>query len=96
MSQWLQECNGLENRIIDIETKIAYQEDTIEQLNQVVTAQQKKIAQLQTELEFIKNWVQTQRSSQMALESEEQLPPHYWSDVIKRYFRFYENIVYSF
>jgi len=65
----------LENRIIEIETKIAYQEDTIEKLNQVVTVQQKKIAQLQTELEFIKNWVQTQRSSQMAPESEEQLPP---------------------
>ncbi|VAW88907.1 hypothetical protein MNBD_GAMMA16-1035 [hydrothermal vent metagenome] len=67
----------MENRIIDIETKIAYQEDTIEQLNQVVTAQQKKIAQLQTELGSIKHWIQTQRSSQMAPESEEQLPPHY-------------------
>jgi len=67
----------LENRIIDIETKIAYQEDTIEQLNHVVTAQQKKITQLQTELEIIKNWIRSQRSSQMAPESEEPLPPHY-------------------
>ncbi len=73
----LLECDSLENRIIDIETKIAYQEDTIEQLNQVVTAQQKKIAQFQTELEAIKNWMQSQRSSQMAPESEEQSPPHY-------------------
>jgi len=67
----------LENKIINIETKIAYQEKTIEQLNQIVTAQQQQLSQLQSELKAIKNWIQTQRPSQWASEPEEQPPPHY-------------------
>ncbi len=36
----------IEERLVDLETKLAYQEDTIQALNQVVCEQQKQIDQL--------------------------------------------------
>jgi SlyX protein len=36
-----------EQRLINLETKLAYQEDTIQQLNDVIFAQQKQIDQLE-------------------------------------------------
>ncbi len=36
-----------QQRLINIETKLAYQEDTVQQLNDVIFAQQKQIDQLE-------------------------------------------------
>ena len=64
-------------RLIDIETKIAHQEHTIEQQNEVIYGQEKRIARLEKayrglmdRLEGIEGAVQVDRP-------EEEKPPHY-------------------
>ncbi len=66
-----------EQRLIDIETKLAYQEDTVQQLNDVVFAQQKKIDQLellcQHLLDRLKDLSEQQSDNVTFIEK----PPHY-------------------
>ena len=66
----------MEDRIIEIEKKIAFQEHTIEQLSQVLIEQQKKIENLEELLKV----VQAQISDEELVkpQEEEEPPPHYW------------------
>lgn len=43
----------LEDRIIELETRLAYQEDTLQQLNQVVTEQDQMILRLQEHMRLV-------------------------------------------
>lgn len=45
--------NQLEDRIIELETRLAYQEDTLQQLNQVVTEQDQMILRLQEHMRLV-------------------------------------------
>ncbi|MCA9406450.1 MAG: SlyX family protein [Candidatus Omnitrophica bacterium] len=65
----------MEERIIELEKKVSFQDNTIEELNQVVIEQQKKIDQLQRELQRLKEFV-TSGDLVRKLEDEEP-PPHY-------------------
>lgn len=67
-----------EERIIELEVKIAYQEDLLESLNRVVAAQQQQLDQLEKVCRaLIDRW--EQMSSSLAAEASEQyeIPPHY-------------------
>ena len=45
---------SLNKRIIELETRLTYQDHTIEQLNEVVTSQQNQIARLESDIKRIK------------------------------------------
>jgi len=67
------------DRLIEIETKLAFQEDTIQALNAVVCQQQKDIEQLQAIVQRL-----IDRYRQWSAEAEggdkpsaQEIPPHY-------------------
>lgn len=68
-----------EQRLVIIETKIAYQEDTIQQLNAVICTQQKQLDQLEYSckllIERLKGLTEFSEISDKTLLNEK--PPHY-------------------
>lgn len=66
-----------ENRFIDIETRIAYQEDTIQQLNDVVAKQQKQIDKLEELSKLLTDRYQSLQSATVNIDSANEKPPHY-------------------
>ena len=67
----------MEERIIELETKLAYQEDTIEQLNLIVTKQQEDITVLTLSLQKLHQQVKQMAPSNLASIDQEAPPPHY-------------------
>lgn len=66
-----------EQRIVEIETKIAHQELLISDLNQVITQQQMTIVELQTGLKnFLKRYQELHGEGGTGT-PENQKPPHY-------------------
>lgn len=63
------------DRINDLEFKVAYQEDTIESLNQVVASQQQDILILQEKLQLLGKLLESYRTQQATIDN--QPPPHY-------------------
>ncbi|MDH4056030.1 MAG: SlyX family protein [Gammaproteobacteria bacterium] len=66
-----------EDRFIDLETRLAYQDQLLSELNDVVTAQQAKIMQLE---ELCKALIQRVRSAGEGLpegDPADERPPHY-------------------
>ena len=66
-----------EERLIEIETRIAYQEDTIQQLNQVVTEQQQKIEQLEKQYKTLQEYIASLPELLVSNNSADEIPPHY-------------------
>ncbi|PSU45429.1 SlyX protein [Photobacterium aphoticum] len=71
------EIEQLQARIDELEMKQAFQEQTIEELNQALTAQQFLIDKIQTQMKFMVGKVKGMEPSNMATEAEEPPPPHY-------------------
>ncbi len=67
----------MEDRIIELETKLSYQDHMIQELNDVVTRQQKQIDTLEIELRRVREHLKSSSSSQIARPEEEVPPPHY-------------------
>ena len=67
----------LETDIEQLQMKVAFQEDTIESLNQAIIEQQKQIDDLQFSLKRLDSKVSAIEPSNMASEKEETPPPHY-------------------
>ncbi|MBT1451429.1 SlyX family protein [Glaciecola sp. XM2] len=67
----------LKNEIESLQIKVAYQEDTIDQLNQVVTGQQKQLQDCQSLLAKVIEKVQTMQVSDNQGSDDVELPPHY-------------------
>ncbi len=66
------------SQIIEIETKLAFQEQTIEQLNEVVIQQQGLIEALQRQLKMINHKIEQEShhwENEHSLSDEK--PPHY-------------------
>ncbi len=66
----------MENRIIDLETKSAYQEHLIQELNEVVISQQNQIDALEKSLQHLRDYMRSYEGQQNAPEQEAP-PPHY-------------------
>lgn len=66
----------MEKRLIELETRIAFQESTIEQLDQIVSSQQQQISQLQVGFSAIKKLLKEVQISSTINDGEER-PPHY-------------------
>jgi len=66
-----------ENRLIDIETKLAYQEDLLLSLNQLVTEQRDRLDALQATCKLLLERVQEVSEASGASDSQYEVPPHY-------------------
>ncbi len=67
-----------DQRLIEIETKVLYQEDTIEQLNQVICEQEKQIRKIQdTLVNLTKSFKSLLEMTQDQVKPGHERPPHY-------------------
>ncbi|EGU30167.1 hypothetical protein VII00023_14899 [Vibrio ichthyoenteri ATCC 700023] len=67
----------LENRINDLECQLAFQEQTIDSLNEALSQQQLLISKMQDQMKYVAGKVKNLDSSNLADPSEETPPPHY-------------------
>lgn len=67
----------LVERVVELEMRLAFQDDTIQRLNAVVTGQSEQIAQLERRLELVLIDLKNLRGLLYADPSHEPPPPHY-------------------
>ncbi|MDN3700852.1 MULTISPECIES: SlyX family protein [Vibrio] len=67
----------LESRVNDLECQLAFQEQTIEELNEALSQQQMLISRMQDQMKFVVGKVKNMDGSNLADASEETPPPHY-------------------
>ncbi len=67
----------MENRLVELESRLAFQEHTLQTLNDVIAGQQREILQLRRELEALRAQLQALAPSIVASRAEETPPPHY-------------------
>jgi SlyX protein len=67
----------LVERVVELEMRLAFQDDTIQRLNAVVTQQTQQISDLQRRLELVLNDLKNLRGLLYADPSQEPPPPHY-------------------
>lgn len=69
--------NNVQADIEQLQMKLAFQEDTIESLNQALIKQHKQMDDLQFQLKQLVSKISAIEPSNMASENEEMPPPHY-------------------
>jgi len=67
----------IELRIEALESRNAFQDDVIEQLNEEITVHQHQISELQQQLQLLANRVKDASPEQFDKEEVEPPPPHY-------------------
>ena len=73
----LQQINELNERIEQLESRLAFQDDTIEILNQALTLQQQDLDKLRHQMSLLINRMKEMVVSQVASQSEDTPPRHY-------------------
>lgn len=66
-----------EERLIEIETKVLYQEDTVEQLNQVICRQEEEIRKIQVAMTALTNSFKNLLEMTQGAKPGHEKPPHY-------------------
>lgn len=67
----------MDERLIELETKLAFQEHTIQQLSDELIRQGREMELLRLEMEALKDRVRGMAVSLIANQAEETPPPHY-------------------
>ncbi len=67
----------MQDRLIELETRIAFQEDTLQELNDIIVRQQREIEQLQRMVKLINRQLTTLSPAEGSLPQDEPPPPHY-------------------
>ena len=67
----------MENKIIDLQSKLAFQDETINELNEVITDQQSQLDQLREEIRLLSLRIASVAESSGGTEEKEPPPPHY-------------------
>lgn len=67
----------MENRVTELEIKLAHMENTIDILDQTVITQQNQIDMLILKLSILEKKLKAAGESQVAHEKDETPPPHY-------------------
>ncbi|HLR17214.1 MAG TPA: SlyX family protein [Alcanivoracaceae bacterium] len=67
-----------EERMVELETKLAYQEDLLETLNSIVAAQQQQLDQMEKVCRaLIERWEYMNDALKAQVAEEYEIPPHY-------------------
>lgn len=66
-----------EQRLIELETRLAFQDDTLRQLNEVITDQQMRIAELERICRHLIERVARLGEGAQKGTPEDEVPPHY-------------------
>ncbi|SIQ35961.1 SlyX protein [Aquipseudomonas alcaligenes] len=66
----------LQSRVVELESRLAFQDDTIATLNDVVVEQQKVIERLQLQIAVLARR-QEEMAGQFGIAEDEAPPPHY-------------------
>jgi len=66
-----------ENRVIELEIKLAYQEDLIQTLNQAVADQQKQIGKLEETCKLLHEKIKSLAHADRLPGQPDERPPHY-------------------
>lgn len=67
----------MENRVIELESKLAFQEEIINELNEVITDHQKQLDQLREEQRLLILRLQSVTDTRVDSNEAEPPPPHY-------------------
>jgi SlyX protein len=67
----------IEDRLVDIEMKITFQEDTVQELNKLVYQQQKRIAQLEKICESLMQHIRSLAEPGSESNILNERPPHF-------------------
>ena len=67
----------MDKQLIDLQTRLAFQEDNIGEINRTLATQANEIRELRLEIEALKRQLRAITPSNIASESEETPPPHY-------------------
>jgi SlyX protein len=65
------------DELVELETKVAYQEDTIQTLNDAVCRQQQQIDKLETKMNLLLEKIREVDEPALAGDPNEETPPHY-------------------
>ena len=71
-----------ERRITELEEKMAYQEDAIQELNRAILVMQKQIDGLEVCCQTLKDRVREVSSLMPGYDTGDEKPPHYWLTVL--------------
>jgi SlyX protein len=71
--------SDFQEQLIDLQTRVAYQEDTLEQLNQVITQQDAEIVQLRQQIRILAQRLEDslRTQGQGGEQIQDDRPPHY-------------------
>lgn len=67
----------LQQRIDDLECKVAFQEQTIDELNEALAQQQLLINKMKDQMKYVVGKMKNMETSNMADPNKEPPPPHY-------------------
>ena len=67
-----------EARLIELEIKVAYQEDLLQDLNRIVSQQQQQISRLEATCKMLNDRIKSiSTAAQHSGEMTDEIPPHY-------------------
>ena len=69
--------HGIELHLIELESKLAFQEDTMQHLNEELHEHQKRIELLQRQVLMLAKQLQNRDDGDMVSADQEPPPPHY-------------------
>lgn len=67
----------MENKIIDLESKLAFQDEAIHELNEVITDQQNQLDQLREQIRILELRIANVTQASVLPAGKEPPPPHY-------------------